>query len=113
KTQPNTAATASASSKFSSGWTLHKKGDEWLIYLIIDKRSMDAVTASLMEAKDAPLEIGKVADAQTLWREVRKQMADPQLLENALGVLPRQVVTEHLSHDIHNKPDVVQWSYEI
>ena len=51
--------------------------------------------------------------AHGLHTAVRERIGSPRLVENELGVLPRQDVTEHIVHTVMALSDVLQYSYEI
>lgn len=93
------------------GWTTNKKGVTWSFYPVMATESLDAGTLSALERGDIPLEPSRVADVTTMWREVRTHVSEPKLVENALGVLSRQEIVEHINR--MSGEDVLHWNYEI
>lgn len=93
------------------GWTLHKRGDHWALYLIADRSTLDAVTAAALDQTDMIPDDVQSIQATALWSEVRTRVPQPKFVENALGVVPGQQLIEHL-----NRRDgdlFLNWNYEL
>lgn len=100
-------------SRLARGWTLHKKPDGWLIYLILNTDSLDPATRLALATDAVELPARYVSLANDLHATIRLHSPAPKLVENELGVLPRQRVTEHITHTLLSLSDVLQCSYEI
>jgi hypothetical protein len=99
--------------RLARGWTLHKRGDHWQFYLMIDADQLDPATASEIRRLRNPVDLEQrmYPVAGTLWTELRKGVTPPKLVENALGVVSRQEVLEHINHTLGI--GALTWNYEI
>lgn len=105
-------------SHLARGWTLHKKGDSWTIYFILDTSEIPGYLAQKVQRGDVPLEElapALLPGARGLYAEVSRQFPRPESPGTPIGPVPADLV-EHISYVRDaagsGRPGSMNWNYE-
>lgn len=100
-------------SRLARGWTLHKTGETWSIYFMVDTTGLEEVLRPEVQRGNQSLDqLGDEvsANVRLLWQELTAGVPRPDPPRTPLGPVPADL-TEHINHTF-DAGDVLNWNYE-
>ncbi len=101
-----------ASGKLAQGWTLHKRGNVFSIYLIMNTDQLNAPMITAIDQADLAPTADQSARISTLWSDIRLRVPQPEPVRTEYGIVEGQEFVEHATHYIQ-EPNAVTWTYEV
>jgi hypothetical protein len=101
-----------ASGRLAQGWTLHKHGDVWTIYFIMDTDQLNAPLIQAIDGTEVKIALELTTKTTAMWSDIRLKVPAPEPVRTEYGIVEGQEFVEHMTR-YFRESNTIQWTYEV